>query len=208
MADYPVIIGFDVETTGLYPDREKITEIGAVKVDCRGKVVDTFSKFGHPGKSIDAKITQITGITNEMVKDSPPSDEVIMDWWNWIGEDECILVAHNASFDVSFLTAPITRMNMEVRELPVVCTLNWAKMCFKNTANHKLQTLLEHIDYHPENAHRAYDDAKSALHLAAYMMKTMHKPSKPEEMYECFKSHSKSIKQYLPKKVELAQFNF
>ena len=98
-ADRTYIV-FDIETTGLSPETEEITEIGAVKL-MDGKFVDTFSKLVNPNREIPEKITHLTGITNEMVADAPKIDEILPKFLEFCGNNT--VIAHNAKFDVSFI---------------------------------------------------------------------------------------------------------
>ena len=203
---YPLIISFDVETTGLYHDRCHIIELGSVKVDHTGTKIDTFSRFANPGYSIPKNITDLTGITNEMVKDADPSSKVIKDWFSWL-EPGAILLAHNASFDSKFVTKPMVDENIDFENYCVVDTLDWARCVFHNLPKHKLGVLLEHINYNCENLHRAHDDALGAMHLAAYMIRNK-KPTNKDEFYKLLLDRAKRIKDYLPKPKVEPSFNF
>ena len=167
----PNIISFDVETTGFKAEWENIIELGSVKSNCNGKIIDTFSRFANPGKKIPNKITDITGITDDMVKDAESSNKVILDWFSWV-EPGSILLAHNSSFDVSFVIKPLLRLEIDWPKYIVVDTLAWARKTFPNLKKHKLGVLLEHIGYVPKGQlHRAVEDATGTLHLAARMMR-------------------------------------
>ena len=100
---------FDVETTGLNATYEKITEIGAVKI-VDGKIVDKFSCLVNPRKPIPPNITVLTGISNDMVKDSPDETTVIPEFLKFCKDS--ILVAHNAPFDIRFITSAASRLNL------------------------------------------------------------------------------------------------
>lgn len=197
MAEYPYIVSFDTETEGLKPDYHKIIEMGAIKSTYDGKVVDTFSKFGDPGRSITPEITRITGITNEMLVGADPSDSVIEEWFKWLGPN-CILIAHNASFDIGFVTHPMIQRNISFENYLVVDTLQWARKCFYNLKKHKLGILLEHIGKPAKIQHRAEEDARGAAVLASYMMKKMESPKSPEELFDKFRKYGKYMYDYVP----------
>lgn len=93
-------IAFDLETTGLNPEQNEIIEIGALKVR-DGKVQQRFMEFIRPVESISSSITELTGITNDMVKDAKCRQEVIPEFLEFCGDD--ILIGHNVIFDYSFI---------------------------------------------------------------------------------------------------------
>ena len=111
---------FDLETTGLSPQSERITEIGAVKMK-DGKVVERFSEFVNPGRSLSPEISNLTGITDAMLAGKPDETDVVPMFMNFVGD--AVLVAHNASFDMSFIDASCERLGI-YRERKYIDTLD------------------------------------------------------------------------------------
>lgn len=162
-------ICFDLETTGLSALKERITEIGAVRIS-GGKVVDTFSEFINPQIPIPPKITELTGITNEMVKDAPFEKEVLEKFFEFCGND--ILVAHNAPFDISFIRAGAKRNGMEFTNI-FIDTIPICRSLFKDIKNYKLDTVVKYLKLPEFNHHRAIDDAQALSGIFLNLIKRM-----------------------------------
>jgi len=150
------IIIFDIETTGLSNQKERMTEIGAVKVK-NDEIIETFTTFVNPKKPISKFITDLTGITNDMVKDAPLEDEAVKNFLNFCGG--CLLIAHNANFDVGFIKSTCQRHNIEFNN-PFLDTMILAQNVYKDLKSYKLNTLQKYLNLPTFNHHRAYDDAK------------------------------------------------
>lgn len=157
---------FDIETTGLSAKNDMITEIGAVKIR-DGSVIDSYSQLINPRVPIPSKIVELTGITDDMVKDQPKIEDVIGDFKDFIGNS--ILVAHNAKFDVGFIRDKLNLVNM-ILDNPILDTLQLARTVYPNLKNHKLNTLAKYLDVSLENHHRAVDDAVATCNI---LMKTL-----------------------------------
>jgi len=155
---YPVdgeFVVFDIETTGLSSDKDKITEIGAVKIK-EGKVIDTFSTFVNPEIPIPELVVKLTGITDDMVADSPTIDKVLPEFLEFVGTSP--LVAHNAVFDTGFIKHNARLMDINV-DNPVIDTLELSRQMFPELKKHKLDIVAKHLGVSLENHHRASDDA-------------------------------------------------
>lgn len=149
-------ICFDIETTGLSANRDKITEIGAVKVE-NGQITDTFSTFANPGMPIPAKITELTGITDAMVKDAPSQSEAVSAFLEFTGDN--VLVAHNAPFDTSFIRKACENMNREYNYTSID-TVAISRAILTDIKNCKLDTVAKYLRLGDFNHHRATDDAE------------------------------------------------
>ena len=159
--DETEFVVFDLETTGLNPVQNEIIEIGAVKIK-NGEVVDDFSSLVKPEQNISGKITEITGIDNNMVKDAPSFEKVFTSFIEFI--DGCPLVAHNMDFDYSFIRKPLSEYKNN-SEITLIDTLTLARAVLPELKNHKLATLVNYYDISLDNHHRALDDSKATALL-------------------------------------------
>ncbi len=152
--DYVV---FDIETTGLDPTVNEITEIGALKL--KGlEVVDMFSSLIKPKNPIPPEITDLTGIDNNMVAAAPPIEEVLPKFIGFAGA--ATLIAHNADFDLSFIKHHYKQLTNKEINNSVLCTLKLSRYLLSNLMNHKLHTVASHFGFTVQNRHRAMGDVE------------------------------------------------
>lgn len=154
-------IAFDVETTGLNPMENEIIEIGALKVR-DGKVAERFMEFIHPTAPISAAITNLTGITNEMVAGARPRCEVVSDFLDFCEDD--ILIGHNVSFDYSFMKCSAAADGLPFEKLGID-TLKIAKKVHSDLDSKSLGSLCAYYNIENRAAHRAYHDALATAKL-------------------------------------------
>ena len=151
-ADYVV---FDLETTGFSPETNRIIEIGAVKVQ-NGKIVDKFSTFVNPQVPIPFRIEQLTSINDSMVIDAPVIADILPEFMKFC--EGCVMVAHNADFDMSFIKKNCQRLDIPCKPT-IVDTVALARVLLPNLNRFKLDTVAKALGVSLENHHRAVDDA-------------------------------------------------
>ena len=166
--DDPYVV-FDIETTGFSPLSDRIIEIGAVKV-VNGTITDKFSTFVNPDIPIPFRIEQLTSINDSMVLPAPKIDKVLPDFLKFC--EGCALVAHNASFDVSFIAH-----NAEELGLPfdptVLDTVTLARILLPQLNRYKLDTVAKALNVSLENHHRAVDDAGATAEIFVAFLKML-----------------------------------
>lgn len=152
---------FDIETTGFSAVNDRIIEIGAVKVE-GGRIVDRYSTFVNPERPIPFEIEKLTGIHDGMVEDAEVIEDVLPKFMEFC--QDCIMVAHNAEFDMSFIRENCRRQGIE-RKFTVVDTLAMARSMLPDLKNYKLDTVVEAVGGSLENHHRAVEDAESTADI-------------------------------------------
>lgn len=151
--EYTVI---DLEMTGLHPKTDKVIEIGAIKVR-GGAIIDTYAMMVNPMMVIPARITELTGITNDDVKAGADMDEAMSGLIDFIAGEE--LVGQNVTFDYSFIKQWAINKKIPL-EVKAYDTLKMARALLPVEQSKKLESLCEYFGIKRDNAHRALDDAK------------------------------------------------
>lgn len=153
----------DVETTGGSPERgHRITEIAVVEIR-DGVIVEDFQTLVNPGRHIPSRISELTGITNEMVENAPFFEEVADDLFEWL--DGRVFVAHNARFDWQFVRAQLADSVGFVPDGPRLCTLQLARRLAPGLARRNLDSLASHFGIPIHSRHRAYGDALATARI-------------------------------------------
>ena len=168
MSKANTVIILDFETTGLSPNMgDRAIEIGAVCIE-NGEIKDHFQALMNPGCRIDSFIEGYTGITNEMLVDAPPCEEVMLEFSDFMGDYN--LVAHNASFDKRFLDAELARIS---RQYPgkFACSMLISRRIYQDAPDHKLGTLIKHANIPTDGVfHRALYDSQMTTKLWMAML--------------------------------------
>ncbi len=148
---------FDIETTGFSPINNRIIEIGAVKVS-KGQITERFSELINPREPIPFEIEKLTGLSDEMVMNSPGIEEVLPRFLVFC--EGAVMVAHNAGFDMSFLYANAGRLKLPLKKT-VVDTVGLARVLLPELSKYKLDVVAKALHISLENHHRAVDDAEA-----------------------------------------------
>lgn len=171
-----VFVAFDTETTGLSPLNCELVELSGVKFRGCGTEISTFSELINPMQPIPARVTAVHGITDAMVANSPTYKEVVPQFFKWLDEptpsgsvagspQKPVLMAHNANFDIGFLDISIAKLNLPVPENRIIDTLSLSRKVLKDSPNHQLRTLTQHLGVSTDSYHRALDDSQHVRHV-------------------------------------------
>ena len=168
MSKADTVVILDFETTGLSPNMgDRAIEIGAVCIE-DGEIKGRFQELMNPGRRIDSFIVDYTGITNEMLEEAPPCEEVMHKFADFISDYN--LVAHNASFDKRFLDSELGRISRKYTG-QFACSMLAARRIYQEAPNHKLETLIKYVNIPTDGAfHRALYDSEMTAKLWLAML--------------------------------------
>lgn len=164
---------FDLETTGFNAGgADSIIEIGAVKIN-NGEIIDRFDELINPGRKLPTKITELTNITDEMLKDKDNEENTVKKFKKWVGD--LPMVAHNAKFDVSFIVMAHSKYNLGNFTNTVIDTLELSRALDTGYARHSLSALVKRYDVPwDESAHHRGDyDAEGTALVFHKMLKKL-----------------------------------
>ncbi len=146
----------DIETTGSIRGKDRIIEIAAIKAR-NGDILDKFESLVNPHKNISKQITKLTRISNSTVKDSPPIEEVLSSYIDFVNNGA--FVAHNSLFDFCFINSEIRRLKLEgLKNQTDICTYRIARKLLPDVRARGIKGLSLHFDYPLKNRHRAMPD--------------------------------------------------
>lgn len=145
----------DLETTGLDPQWDSIVEMAAIKVE-NGVVTDRYESLINPGYKISGFITELTGITNDMLQDAPSIERALPGFLSLIQSD--VMLGHYLCFDVRFLKAAAEKQGLAFEKCQYVDTLRIARKVYPEWRHHRLRDLVENLHIESEGAHRAMPD--------------------------------------------------
>ncbi len=163
------IVVLDFETTGLNTQKDRMIEIGAVKLE-NGEIKGSYATLVNPGYALNPVITEITGITDAMLQGQPSPSEATAQLLEFIGDS--VVAAHNASFDNGILQAELARMGKTL-QTPVLDTLALARCLYPEMKSYRLKALCKHLSVSLVNAHRAVHDANATAQCLSIMLNTL-----------------------------------
>ena len=189
-SDYVV---FDIETTGIGATRCKIIEIGAVRINKEGEVTGRFSEFINPGVPIPYKIQQLTSITDEMVKNAPPVEEILPKFFEF--SEGAMLVAHNANFDTSFIKENAKRLGLNYN-FTALDTMTLAYIMIPELGRYNLDRLCKYFGVVNAHHHRACDDADVTAKIFVKLLQMIRNKgiNTVDELNEIGKDNADAIK--------------
>jgi ATP-dependent DNA helicase DinG len=155
-----IYVALDTETTGTDPERETIIEIGAVRFREDGRVLEEWSSLVNPQRPIPFAITQLTGITSQMVIDAPTLAHVVDPLRRFIGDPNTVILGHNLDFDLSFLASGGVQWPN-----PTIDTFELAPILLPTAGRYGLAPLADYMGILPSKQHRALEDARTTKDL-------------------------------------------
>ena len=155
-------IAFDIETTGLDPMYDEIIEIGAIKIE-NGKEIETFSTLIKPEYEINDFITELTGITNEMVQNAPKIDEVLPEFMNFI--QDSIILGHNVNFDINFIYDNLINEDMHPIINDFIDTLRLSRRLLPELKHRRLSDLANYYNIDTTGSHRSLTDVRITIDI-------------------------------------------
>jgi len=185
------LVILDFETTGLSPTYARVIEVGAILVKNEA-IVGKLSQLMDPGCFIPYFITDITGITNQMIRGKPSPEKFMPELKQFIGNRP--ILAHNASFDEKFLVSEMENIGKQI-DNKFLCTLKLSRRLIPDSPNYKLSTLTSHLKVKlskEHKAHRALNDVMSTFHVWMYLKEYV---SKSINSSPCFELLSKLERQ-------------
>lgn len=152
----------DLETTGLDTEYDEIIEVAALRIR-NGQITESFSRLVKPASEISEFITELTGITTEMVQDAPTISEVLGDYISFIGNDT--VVGHNVNFDINFIYDTAVKLGLPLFQNDYADTMRIARVVLPELQHHRLKDLTKHYQIENLAAHRAAGDCNTTLKL-------------------------------------------
>lgn len=183
---------FDIETTGLDSSYDEIIEIGAIRIE-NNKVVSQFQSLVKPDRQVNDYITELTGITNDMLIDAPKIEEVLPQFMEFVGNE--ILIGHNVNFDINFIYDNLYRNNYKVLTNDFIDTMRLARKLLPELSHHRLRDIAEYFNVDFSNNHRSLRDCEITLSIYEKLkLLAIEKYGELDSFKNAFKKHSSAIR--------------
>lgn len=166
-----LFVGVDIETTGLQPQYHTIIEVGVSVQNATGEELACFESLVQPKQPITQEITQLTGITNEMLGTAPTIEEVLPKVFLLLKKG--VAVAHNAQFDLGFLSLAAKEQWIPLPQTPIVDTLSLSRALLPGLGKYGLQALAQIFQFDQDTAHRALSDARLCMKLFQHLLEVV-----------------------------------
>ena len=174
-------VAIDLETTGKYPLEAEICEVAAVKWHA-GQIVGEFQSLVKPTHMMGDEVIAIHHITNQMVVEAPPIQQVLPAFMKFM--EDAVPLAHHAPFDMGFLAWDLENLLMNLPSINSLCTAIISRKALPTSPNHRLQTLIQHLNLPQGQAHRALDDAHACLQVALRCFEKVGANLRVEDLYK------------------------
>lgn len=183
---------FDIETTGLDSSYDEIIEIGAIRIE-NNKVVSQFQSLVKPNRQVNDYITELTGITNDMLIDAPKIKEVLPQFMEFVGNE--ILIGHNVNFDINFIYDNLYRNNYKVLTNDFIDTMRLARKLLPELSHHRLIDIAEYFNVDYSNNHRSLRDCEITLSIYEKLkLLAIEKYGELDSFKNAFKKHTSATR--------------
>jgi DNA polymerase III subunit epsilon len=184
----PTFVAFDTETTGVWAPAHRLVEIGAIKFRLGDNHLECFQSLIHPERCIPAEVIEIHGITDEMVASAATAETVLEEFIAFCGPDS-ILLAHNVTFDISFLACELERCGKSFGDNVFLDTLDICQHVFPDLPSYSLLSLAQHFSLASKQEHRALGDAALVHRLFILAAEQSAVPFNPQNLIKQFKAY-------------------
>ncbi len=196
----------DVETNGSNPQKDRIIDIGCTIIN-NGQVISEFTSLINPHQFIPKYIEKMTGITNELAFSAPGCEAVFKHFANLINGENTIFVAHNASFDWSFINATYQRLDWQIPKIPRLCTLKLARRLFPNSIKKGLDNLAKIFKVYIHNRHRALGDSNATAQILIELLDKAEFEHEIHTIDELIQFQNSRIRNYQLNKTAIKKFD-
>jgi DNA polymerase-3 subunit epsilon len=164
--DRPTLVAFDLETTGLWAETDRIVEIGAIRFSPSGREFARFERLVNPRRPVGASARAIHGLSDELLATAESTEHVLPEFLDFLGPaDSSLLMAHNAAFDAGFLGAELGRLGLPMPGHAVADTLVLSRRRRPDAPTHRLDSLARLLGLGSDGLHRAMADSRRVMDL-------------------------------------------